>query len=116
MPYSDRWGISITKISPGVYQVSRGQQSGIVRIGQVFSDETANDAAALFQAIEQIESALPPLWAARRRYALSQWKVRAYQILIDNSAPGQTRTALRNKRDVWVSEELRMRNELGADA
>lgn len=132
MPYADRWGITITKQSEGVYEVSRGGKSMTVTLQQIFQNEAINEGAALFQAIESLarvaEEVLPSQWQVRHDYALSRWKMAAYADLITQvqaqitAAPPAERPALRDerdklisKRDVWVAEEARLKSLAGAD-
>lgn len=115
MPYLDRWGITVTRISAGVYDVTLDGKTVTVHIDQQFGTETINLGAALFRAIQGLGLDSSEQWRNRRDYAFARWKLIAYQALFD-AAPANQRAPLRAKRDKWVTEEQRLKALLGSDA
>lgn len=108
MPYADRYGITITKVSDGVYDVSRGDRSGRVSIRHIYQTEALNEAQALFQAFHRLDRELTPDQQARFDYAVARFKVAAYEELgRQTNAAG--RAALRPKYDAWVAREAELR-------
>ena len=114
MPFADRWGLTITKTSAGVYDISRAGETVTVHVHQAFPDEAINTVFALLRGIQQLEPN-DPTWQRRYEYAVARWKLLSYQALID-AAPANQRAPIRAKRDVWVSDEARLRTILGTDA
>jgi hypothetical protein len=118
MPYSDRWGITATKVTLGVYTVQHPDSPlspVTVRVDQEFASDLINVAGALFRSIQILFPGLPSPWANRYAYAVCRWKLDAYQSLI-SGASGSTRTQLTTKRNRWVTEESRLKTLMGSDA
>ena len=116
MPYLDRWGITVTRVSAGVYEVTLGVKTVTVNVNQLLGTEAINVAAALWNAIEYLtDGDFPDLWRLRYQYAMASWKIAAYNEII-NGLPGNQRVPWRAKRDVWVAEEARLKLLMGADA
>ena len=125
MSYLDRWGITITKISRGVYEASLDGKTVTLDLRERVTDDEEVDAAdALWQLISSLLNPYPDdeayveppePWHTRRAYAHCRWKMLGYQRLI-NLAPGNQRAPIRAKRDVWVAEEARLKALMGSDA
>ena len=125
MPYSDQWGLTVTKTGAGVYAVSRLGVSGTVTITDPFPNarESINVSQALWRACYLMmyeregvgDGNLSTLWRLRAEYAYSRWKLQAYARLILDSS-GATRTACQAKRDRWTTEDGVRRTALGTDA
>jgi hypothetical protein len=117
VPYSDRWGITATKVTGGTYTVigPGGSPTATVPLQQVFPNELINVAGALMLAIQALYPFEGAPWINRYLYALARWKLDAYASLI-SGASGQTRTALTAKRNYWVAEEARLKAIMGSDA
>ncbi len=117
MPYLDRWGLTATKVSAGVFTVTDPVtgSSVTVQADQVLGTDALNAAAALFRAIQQLYPGMPSPWDLRYEYAIARWKLDAYQNLA-SAVSGQTRTALNEKRSVWITEESRLKALMGSDA
>jgi hypothetical protein len=106
--------LTITKLGPGTFQVSRSGQSVTITPDQVFGDDAIDAAAALLRAIQRL---FPndQTWRLRYEYAVARWKLVGYQALI-NAAAANQRAPLRAKRDRWVTEEARLKALMGTDA
>lgn len=135
MPYVDRYGITITKVSDGVYDVSRNDRSGRITIDTIYQNETLNEAQILFRAIDRYlrvrelragdqdpDDYLPAEWLARYQYAYCRFKIAVYAELIAakqaeiDAARPRDREPLRverdgmiAKRDAFVAMELELR-------
>lgn len=122
MPYADRYGITIVKVSDGIYDVSRNDRSGRVRIKQIFSNEALNEAQVLFRAIEHFDPVMTEAQRARFEYAIARWKIGAYEELArakqaeieaarprDRAPLRAERDELIGKYDVWVAREVELR-------
>jgi hypothetical protein len=116
VPYSDRWGITATKVSAGVFDV-RGPDGRVVRVAvdQTFPDDLINAASALFLAIKALYPSLPDPWRLRYQYAFARWKLSAYGASIPG-VPAQQRPKWQAKSDKWVAEEARLKAIMGTDA
>lgn len=117
MPYADRWSLVATKVSAGVFTVTRPDTGASVTLqpDHVLGTDALNGAAVLFRAIQHLYPDLPDLWANRYDYAVARWKISAYAA-IATGQPKAIRDALTVKSNVWVAEEVRLKTLMGADA
>lgn len=116
MAYLDRWGITVTRLSAGVYEATLDGKTVTVNVNQLLATEAINAAAALWNAIEYLtDGEMPDAWRLRYFYALCRWKIAAYDSII-SGMPNRERAPWRVKRDVWVAEEVRLKALMGADA